>query len=212
MQEASSFTAFWRTLLRTPRTFFRQHLAPEAPRPYWWVVTSLFFSWFFVESQHNLRSSADFEHVIMSDNYYKIQVMLLVGSLLIGLLMYFLSGWVMKLVILICGGKANVKQSRSIVLYTSAVTHMLSLLFLTGCLCGYLSFSMSVVLSNMIVVPYQGYMRYCAVMTLPGANKGRVIFFFILPILLLSFVGFLSMLKVPKPVEPSGNLQATFTI
>ena len=184
------FIAFLRNLLLTPRTFFRQYLAPEAPRPYWWVVVSLFFSEIFIMAQFNFRTSANFERISMANDAYLIDTLLLVFSLLAGLSGYFLSAWFMKLTILIYGGKASVEQARSIAFYTPAVHNMCSLLvFLISCLCGWWSFLViAQIVCAVIFTPYLVYAHYCAVMTLPGTKKGRVIFFLILGMLLFCFV------------------------
>ena len=184
MKEPISFTAFWRTLLFTPHTFFRQYLAPEVPRPYWWVVVSFFLAIYLVIFQFIYCIVAGFERVSMSE-----QAWLLGASLLGGLLVYFLVGWCMKLVILLCGIKVSVKQARSIALYTGALPNLcLLLLFLISWLGRYWSFFViTYIVSWVIFLPYSVYVRYCAVMTLPGAKKGRVIFVFILATLISTF-------------------------
>ena len=193
LQEPISFTAFLRTLLLTPRTFFRQYLAPEAPRPYWWFVVSLYFSGIFITAQLDFRTSAGFEGIRMTNDSY---LMLLVSAPLVGLLGYFLAGWFMKLLILIYGGKASVEQSRSIAFYTAAVYNMcFLLLFLISWLCGWWSFFViAQIVCAVIFIPYLTYVHYCAVMTLPGTKKGRVIFFWIFIILLACFLGALGAL------------------
>lgn len=186
LQEPISFIAFLRTLLLTPHTFFRQYLAPEAPRPYWWFVVSLFFSEIFIEAQLYFRTSADLEGISTASDYY---LVLLVGLPLVGLLVYFLSGWYMKLFILIYGGKASVEQSRSIAFYTAAAYNMyFLLLFLISWLCAWwFSFVIAQIVGAVLFIPYLIYVHYCAVMAVPGTKKERVIFFWILIILLLCF-------------------------
>ena len=197
LQEPISFTAFLRTLLLNPHTFFRQYLAPEAPRPYWWFVVSLYFSGSLIAGLLDFRTSADLEGIRMTNDSY---LMLLVSAPLGGVLGYFLAGWFMKLLILIYGGKASVEQSRSIAFYTAAAYNMyFLLLFLISWLCAWWSFFViSQIVGVVLFSPYLIYVHYCAVMAVPGTKKGRIIFFWIFLMLLVCFLGTLVALSNPR--------------
>lgn len=197
LQEPISFIAFLRTLLLTPHTFFRQYLAPEAPRPYWWFVVSLYFSGSLIAGLLDFRTSADLEGIRMTNDFY---LMLLVSAPLGGVLGYFMAGWFMKLFILIYGGKASVEQSRSIAFYTAAAYNMyFLLLFLISWLCAWWSFFViSQIVGVVLFSPYLIYVHYCAVMAVPGTKKGRIIFFWIFLMLLVCFLGTLVALSNPR--------------
>ena len=173
-KEIIRFTAFLLNLLLTPRAFFRQYLAPEAEgsQPYWWVAVSLYFSNIFI-------TPAIFTLSIV------LKELIIIIVPLVGLLCYFMAGWLTQLMILICGGKASVEQSRSIAIYSFAVPSICSLLLcLTCCLYRYWFVVLIVpTLCDVIFFPYIGYVYYCGITTVPGTKKLRAIFFVILSML-----------------------------
>lgn len=205
VEEKLTFIKFWRMLLASPTSFFRQYLAPEAPRPYWGLMVGLFLSTVLVERQINFRFSDDFQQINSSDTYYVYQLGYSLRVLLSGLLVYFLGAWGMKLQIAICGGKVSVGQARSIMIYATAVSNASTLLlgaYIYLLLHGWFISTLwqmfaggaLIVILCLISCIYTLHISYRGFMVAPGTKRGRalfmhLIFFFILLFSALANIG-----------------------
>lgn len=210
MKSNISFLTFWQMLLLRPKVFFQQYLAQKNQRPYFGLIVTVFCAITLLGTYRNPGISVNAEDVRAYDQdtiFLATWLVAFILRLLLGVLSYFMLGWVTKLLVSLSGGTTTCRQARSIAIYTYAAGIILtipSVLFISFIaiifpqLVSLTSLALASVYFLLLGI-YLTYIEYCGVIVLTGAQRGKAIFWFcVFPCLL---VALLMLLQLSAPTS-----------
>ena len=194
------FTTLCSTLLLDPRAFFKTYVTEKDQRPYYWVVMFLVIvvPACFSEGRIYSQRSTDIQDLVDSvlamchiHDIPNLWVLYGLVQMLLSVLIYRLIGYFLKFFVFCAGGKVTVRQARTIVGYSLAVSMAvvaIGVLVMTPLLLWNSPSKIQIAIFCLLFLNIlswyamykQMYTQYCGIVVLTGAPPKRVITIFIL--------------------------------